>query len=184
MTMTQKHLLIMLGLSLAGFPLLGTGQDVQTEELINFGKKAPTKQEVLSVVTGTETLTTRGIARVPTCPSGKALAMEVGFEVNSSALTGASKQQLQGVGEALADVTMKNCNFRVEGHTDATGSKMRNRRLSQQRADAVVQYFVAEFAIEPVRLSAVGKGADEPIDPRNPASESNRRVEIGFLRKN
>jgi flagellar motor protein MotB len=35
-----------------------------------------------------------------------------------------------------------------------------------------------------VRLNAVGKGEDEPLDPRNPASDANRRVEIGFVRKN
>lgn len=50
--------------------------------------------------------------------------------------------------------------------------------LSQQRAQAVVDYLTQQDGIAAERLSAVGKGSSEPLNTRNLAAPENRRVTI------
>ena len=68
--------------------------------------------------------------------------------------------------------------LRIEGHTDNTGSADGNRRLSQQRAEAVVAWLTGR-GIDAGRLEAVGLGADQPVaDNATPEGrQTNRRVE-------
>ena len=69
--------------------------------------------------------------------------------------------------------------FRVEGHTDSTGSYETNQALSLQRAIAVRDYLVAQGADASV-IEVAGLGSDQPIAD-NETSEGrarNRRVEI------
>jgi flagellar motor protein MotB len=49
-------------------------------------------------------------------------------------------------------------------------------KLSQGRAEAVVQYLVSAQNVRPERLKAIGKGDREPLDPANPAAPENRRI--------
>jgi OOP family OmpA-OmpF porin len=51
----------------------------------------------------------------------------------------------------------------IEGHTDNVGSPEANLKLSQERAQAVVNYLVRDFGIEASRLSAKGYGAARRI---------------------
>ena len=51
----------------------------------------------------------------------------------------------------------------IEGHTGTRGDPKKNRRLSEQRADAVKQYLVAKYNVDPNRLRAVGYGGDKPL---------------------
>ena len=73
-------------------------------------------------------------------------------------------------------------NFEVQGHCDNTGSAATNDRLSQQRAEAIVLKLV-ELGVDRSRLSAVGKGSNEPIadNSTNEGRARNRRVE--FVKK-
>jgi outer membrane protein OmpA-like peptidoglycan-associated protein len=72
----------------------------------------------------------------------------------------------------------------VDGHTDNTGTPAFNRRLSQQRAEAVVKALV-ERGIDPARLRARGYGASRPLAPNVNAKnrEKNRRVEIKVIER-
>lgn len=67
----------------------------------------------------------------------------------------------------------------VEGHTDSTGSDEYNMTLSQQRADAVKSYLVAQ-GVAADRISSVGKGKGFPVATNDTASgrQQNRRVEV------
>jgi OmpA-OmpF porin, OOP family len=69
----------------------------------------------------------------------------------------------------------------VEGHTDATGSPAVNNRLSQARADAVVNALV-ERGVEKARLAAKGFGSSRPIQSNDTPEgrDANRRVEISI----
>jgi len=77
----------------------------------------------------------------------------------------------------------------VIGHTDSVGSASYNLRLSEERAQSVVAILIADHAIGAERLTAEGRGADEPIAPNahpdgqdNPEGRQlNRRVEIVVL---
>ncbi|MEE4601629.1 MAG: OmpA family protein, partial [Desulfobacteraceae bacterium] len=51
----------------------------------------------------------------------------------------------------------------IGGHTDSTGSEEVNEHLSQQRADAVRQYFVANETLPYEKIIAVGYGSMRPI---------------------
>lgn len=75
-----------------------------------------------------------------------------------------------------ADPTM---NVDIEGHTDWVGSDAYNLRLSQRRAQAVVNWLVAH-GISRDRMRAVGKGEREPIATNRTAQgrQLNRRTEV------
>jgi OmpA-OmpF porin, OOP family len=67
----------------------------------------------------------------------------------------------------------------VEGHTDNVGNFEANKRISRQRAEAVVDYLAQTFGIERSRLSAVGYGSTRPIADNKTieGKEKNRRIE-------
>jgi outer membrane protein OmpA-like peptidoglycan-associated protein len=67
----------------------------------------------------------------------------------------------------------------IEGHTDAIGSDEYNQRLSEQRADAVREYFIAE-GVAPPSVSARGLGKMQPIASNDSPEgrQKNRRVEL------
>ncbi len=65
----------------------------------------------------------------------------------------------------------------VSGSTDATGAAAANLRLSQQRADNVLQGLVAR-GIPAERFQVLAKGVTDPVDQTSAANAQNRRVEI------
>jgi outer membrane protein OmpA-like peptidoglycan-associated protein len=77
--------------------------------------------------------------------------------------------------------------IKVEGHTDAVGQPAYNQRLSQGRAQSVVQWLV-KGGIPASRLTAQGFGATRPVAPNkapdgkdDPAGrQKNRRVTVTF----
>lgn len=67
----------------------------------------------------------------------------------------------------------------VVGHTDSVGAAQYNQRLSEQRAQAVAQYFAGKGVI-PERLAAEGKGEAAPraSNATPDGRRLNRRVEV------
>ena len=68
----------------------------------------------------------------------------------------------------------------IEGHTDSTGSVEVNQLLSQQRADAVREYMIANQTLPVERIAAVGYGSERPL-ASNATQEGraiNRRIDI------
>jgi outer membrane protein OmpA-like peptidoglycan-associated protein len=106
----------------------------------------------------------------------------VTFRVNSAVLSPAAKQQL----DELAAKTLNAKGFVIEvaGHADATGGDARNFQLSQQRAQAVVQYLAVTHKI-PLRrfITPMGYGKTEAVADNGTASgrAQNRRVEVKML---
>jgi OOP family OmpA-OmpF porin len=72
----------------------------------------------------------------------------------------------------------------VRGHTDNTGSDEINNKLSQDRADAVREYFISK-GIEPDRIASKGFGKTKPIAPNDTDAgrQQNRRVEFVIIKK-
>lgn len=72
-----------------------------------------------------------------------------------------------------------NSKYRIEGHTDSTGSYDRNRRLSKTRANAVKNYLI-DSGIPKERLTVVGLGETKPITTNftKKGRAKNRRIEI------
>jgi outer membrane protein OmpA-like peptidoglycan-associated protein len=67
----------------------------------------------------------------------------------------------------------------VEGHSDDTGTREVNLRLSKERARAVRGYLVDQ-GVSPQRLSSEGYGPDRPLvdGTSDKARATNRRVEF------
>jgi general secretion pathway protein A len=67
----------------------------------------------------------------------------------------------------------------VEGYTDSYGNAIYNKQLSQYRADMVKNYLIGN-GIAPAKISAHGRGSDNPIKPNATfeGRKQNRRVEI------
>jgi outer membrane protein OmpA-like peptidoglycan-associated protein len=106
----------------------------------------------------------------------------VTFRVNSAVLSPEAKSKL----DELAAKTQAAKAFMIEvsGHTDSTGSDAKNFRLSQARAEAVVQYLAVQHKI-PLRrfVTPMGYGKTEAVADNTTAAgrEQNRRVEVKMI---
>jgi outer membrane protein OmpA-like peptidoglycan-associated protein len=100
------------------------------------------------------------------------------FDTGSSLIKPGSDAALGEIARLLkGDLTLK---LHVVGHTDNVGTMDANLKLSQARAEAVVQALVAKHAIAATRLRAAGVGPLAPV-ASNDAEEGrakNRRVEL------
>lgn len=68
----------------------------------------------------------------------------------------------------------------VEGHTDSRGGERLNQRLSQNRAETVVNELIKRTAIAPERISASGFGESRPIanNETENGRAQNRRIDV------
>lgn len=68
----------------------------------------------------------------------------------------------------------------IGGHTDSTGAEGLNEVLSQQRAEAVKQYFVANATIPYEKIIAVGYGSMRPLasNATEAGRAMNRRIDV------
>jgi OmpA-OmpF porin, OOP family len=120
-----------------------------------------------------------GAAASPAKPAKPPSAqMLITFATNSTTLTDSARSALDKVARALQSEKLSTFKFRVEGHADPRGNPDTNMTLSQERAQAVVDYLTQQDGISAERLSAIGKGSSDPINARNPAAPENRRVTI------
>ncbi|OEJ69504.1 hypothetical protein BEN30_02835 [Magnetovibrio blakemorei] len=107
--------------------------------------------------------------------------IKVYFEFDSATLKPETMDTLNTLGEALTYGELNNYRFQIAGHTDAVGLDDYNLKLSSQRAQAVSNYLVTTFAIDPARLEAVGFGESQLLDWDHPDGEVNRRVQVTRL---
>ena len=112
---------------------------------------------------------------------GYTLDFEVSFEFDSARLTGAAKRTLAALGRALESRELIGYRYLIAGHTDAKGAASYNRALSYDRASAVRDWLVAQYAIDPRRLHVIGWGESRLKTPRFPFAAVNRRVEITLI---
>jgi len=103
------------------------------------------------------------------------------FDTDKTAIKPQSDKTLGEVASLLKiDRSLK---LEIGGHTDNTGDKNHNVKLSQDRAAAVVAALVKTYGIDAARLHAQGYGGNKPVASN--ASEDgrakNRRVELRKL---
>ena len=108
---------------------------------------------------------------------GKFITYGITFDVGEATI------KPESMGEINRIVTLMTENpdlkFSVEGHTDSTGNAASNQTLSEQRSQAIVAKLV-EMGIAQDRLTAVGKGQNNPIadNSTDEGRAKNRRVEF------
>jgi outer membrane protein OmpA-like peptidoglycan-associated protein len=102
----------------------------------------------------------------------------VNFKFNSDKLASDSKMALDQM--VANQGQYKRFFIAVEGFTDRVGSPDYNAALSRRRADAVVEYLVAEHNVPVYRIHMVGLGKEKPVDDGRgrAANAKNRRVEV------
>jgi outer membrane protein OmpA-like peptidoglycan-associated protein len=80
-----------------------------------------------------------------------------------------------------ANIMKQNPNIalRIEGYTDSTGDALYNKRLSEQRAGAVVDYLMSQ-GVDASQLNAIGYGQERPIadNVTEQGKFRNRRIEF------
>jgi outer membrane protein OmpA-like peptidoglycan-associated protein len=115
--------------------------------------------------------------------TNKPIAMRGGalFEWGKAELLPEAIQDLQKLGLLIS--RNPRATFVISGHTDHTGARETNLILSQQRADAVRDWLVANLRIDPARITTIGKADDEAFPDLGPDKSieeqaPNRRVEI------
>jgi OOP family OmpA-OmpF porin len=94
--------------------------------------------------------------------------LDVQFEINQKTVQRESEEKINKV--AIFMKKYPNTTAVIEGHTDEVGTTADNMRLSQSRADNVVNYLAGE-GIARSRLRAVGYGETRPI--------ADNRTEVG-----
>lgn len=103
--------------------------------------------------------------------------MRVTFALGSAEVMPSSRDEIDAFVKALQSPALSGKRFRVEGHTDASGARDVNERLSQARAEAVAAMLKAK-GIDTGRIEAKGYGPDRPLAGAGRMSPQNRRVEL------
>ena len=105
------------------------------------------------------------------------MTAQTSFDVNSSQI----KPGFYSTMDKIAKIVNKygKTQLMIVGHTDSTGTRAYNQKLSEQRAASVMSYLQNQGVI-PQRLSAYGMGPDKPLasNATEAGRAQNRRVEI------
>ena len=105
------------------------------------------------------------------------------FKTGSDELTEGSEQQLKNIVAILK--AYPKVAIRLGGYTDNTGSAEGNLKLSERRANSVLNKLVA-LGANKAQLSAQGYGQEHPVCPANDTDEckaKNRRIDIRLTAK-
>jgi len=108
--------------------------------------------------------------------NGKSI-LYINFDTDKSTVTTAGKEVVEQIAAALKRET--SLKILIEGHTDNTGDGAHNKKLSDDRANAVMNALIAD-GIEKSRLTAKGFGAERPLvaNDNEENKAKNRRVEL------
>lgn len=107
---------------------------------------------------------------------GKSI-LYINFDVDKANITTEGNEVVSEIVEALQN--NRNLKISIEGHTDNTGDAAHNKKLSNARANAVMNVLITN-GIDKAQLRANGFGAERPIAPNDSEENKakNRRVEL------
>jgi outer membrane protein OmpA-like peptidoglycan-associated protein len=106
------------------------------------------------------------------------IGLPIKFALNSSRILPESRPFVEEIGKMLNIAEFSQEKLLIEGHTDASGMRSYNQKLSEKRSQAIKDYLVTNYQIDPERLSTLGRGEDRPIRGSNPYAGVNRRVQF------
>jgi outer membrane protein OmpA-like peptidoglycan-associated protein len=103
------------------------------------------------------------------------------FDFDKATIKPESRPALEDAAKTLNE--NPTISVQIRGHTDGIGSDRYNQRLSEKRAQAVVNYLVQDLGIDASRLTARGYGKSRPVaDNKTEQGRAlNRRVEFVIL---
>lgn len=174
-------LLASLLFSLRGFSVL---QPMQTsgQSDVTYRRLADGKQLLLSQRSVENLLITHIESNAPTSEKRWFTLDRLQFDTNSTELAAASQEQLRNIVDILR--AYPNVEIRLGGYTDKSANEQMDRRLSQDRADAVRMALV-KMGIGESRITAEGYGSAYPLVPSdNEANRAkNRRIDLRVVEK-
>lgn len=102
--------------------------------------------------------------------------LDINFDSGKAVVKDEYKAQIAEVATLLKQYPATKAE--IQGHTDASGKKASNDKLSQARADAVKDVLVKEMGVDASRVSAKGYGSSKPVADNKTAEgrAKNRRV--------
>jgi OOP family OmpA-OmpF porin len=109
---------------------------------------------------------------------GKPIVLEgIVFKTNSAEILPESEKTLNDAYETLRD--NPKLEVGINGYTDATGSRDKNMKLSEARANSVKLWLVKK-GIDEKRMATKGFGPDNPIgdNKTTEGKQKNRRIEF------
>ena len=110
--------------------------------------------------------------------TGSFTTNEILFDTNKATIKSSSKKVLDDLGNALKE--NPSVKVSITGYTDSDGNEGDNQKLSENRAQAVANYFVANYGLSKSRFETNGKGESDPITDNfsEENKQQNRRVEF------
>lgn len=106
------------------------------------------------------------------------IGLPIQFAYNSAEILSESNSYLEQLGILLKTEKMTSFKLLIEGHTDASGSEGHNKLLSESRAEAVKNYLISNYDVNPYKLIITGIGENRPLRHKDPNDPLNRRVEF------
>jgi OmpA-OmpF porin, OOP family len=150
-----------------------------SEERVALQRRVDAQERMRSSVRALEASFTTDEARVTRQGDDVVLSLlGIKFPSGRSTIDNSSAALMRKVQQGLA--LFPGASISIEGHTDANGSDSTNLILSQDRADAVRQYLVANFAMDPEKVTSVGYGEARPVATNETAAgrTRNRRIDL------
>lgn len=160
------------------------GRHISNKDILEIGVPTPAGARpfvaTLNRYSGAETASHPGMKTETLSKTGGRLSLgehEIHFATGQSTIPADAEKVLSNIAKLLKD--NPDWKVRVEGYTDNVGLNAANRTLSEQRANAVVDWLV-NHGVDRGRLTAKGYGASRPIgdNSTDDGRARNRRVEI------
>lgn len=114
-------------------------------------------------------------------PKPKPVLDPVPFDINKTNINPIGAKVLDKNGVVMKEYP--NMKVEIGGHTDATGSEIANKVISEKRANSCKQYLLDKFKISGDRMTIKGYSSSKPIgdNKTREGKEKNRRVEFIIL---
>lgn len=142
-----------------------------------FGKDEPAPVKKATPAAAVAAAPVRVIVPVKVKTARYCTVLDIQFEIKQDDIQREDKEKLAVVGTFMnkyPDTTAV-----VEGHSDNVGTSEFNQKLSQKRAESVVNYLINDLKIDSSRLSAFGYGETRPIadNSTEEGQRANRRID-------
>jgi outer membrane protein OmpA-like peptidoglycan-associated protein len=117
----------------------------------------------------------------PPVTPDRTVVIAVNFAFDSHRISPEYYATLDALAGAMTNQLLSGYHFDIDGHTDLSGRLGYNIALSQLRALAVANYLAAR-GVPRESMHVQGFGPLHLLDPVNPFSPANRRVEVTSIR--
>lgn len=106
------------------------------------------------------------------------MTIAIEFDFDSARISPRSYRAIGLMADALYHPVLYGYCFLIVGHTDASGRRDYNLKLSDRRAEAIRQALINPFGIGKLRIDTLGLGEEQLLNRSNPKAAENRRVQL------